>query len=59
MHELHPSKCKREIPQTVMNKKAKILWDFQIQMDSYVLANQLVVENNLKAAEMIDISGAK
>lgn len=40
-------------------KIAKILWDFQIQMDRQVLANQLdivVGDNEQKAAVVIDVA---
>ena len=56
---LDPPKSRWETPQKVVeNNRAKLLWDFQIQTDRKVLANQpdIVVVDKQKEAVVIDVA---
>ena len=59
VYGLDPPKSRWEIPQKVVeNDRAKILWDFQIQADRQVLANQpdiVVVDKDQKTVVAIDV----
>ncbi|TWW73485.1 hypothetical protein D4764_15G0008790 [Takifugu flavidus] len=49
----------RHPPKVLENKQAKILWDFQIQTDKMVVANQpdiVVVDKHRKTVVVIDVA---
>ena len=57
---LDPPKSRWETPQKVVeNNRAKLLWDFHIQTDRKVLANQpdiVVVDKQRKEAVVMDVA---
>ena len=57
---LDPPKSRWETPQTVVeNNRAKVLWDFHIQTDRKVLANQpdiVIVDKQKKEAAVIEVA---
>ncbi|MGZ7254081.1 hypothetical protein ACXWO5_10720, partial [Streptococcus pyogenes] len=57
---LEVPRSKWEMPPRVMeNDRAKILWDFQMQTDKMVVANQpdiVVVDKQKKTAVVIDVA---
>lgn len=55
----HPKSRWEFLQKAVEDNRAKILWDFQLQMDRLVLANQVdiaVVDKDQKIAMLIDVA---